>query len=179
MRWTAFGVGIIMLLYTFSERKDYHGYFNVKLDTGLREGINTSAEFYKGLKIQGPIFNNYDIGGYLIYHLYPQEKVFVDNRPEAYSVSFFEDIYYPMMADETKWKEMDAKYNFNCIYFDRNDNTEHGQPFLIRRIEDPEWVPIFADQRDPAIILLKRNQQNAAIIAQYELPKSMFTSRPN
>jgi len=61
---------------------------------GLVQGNNQSAQFFIDNNIKGPLFNNYDIGGYLIYHFYPQEKVFTDNRPEAYSVSFFEKYIY-------------------------------------------------------------------------------------
>jgi len=56
---------------------------------GLAAGVNASARFFLDQEIRGPIFNNYDIGGYLIYHLFPGERVFVDNRPEAYPASFF------------------------------------------------------------------------------------------
>ena len=71
---------------------------------GLLPKINAAADFYKTNKIQGPIFNNYDIGGYLIFHLYP-EKIFVDNRPEAYPTSFFQDVYIPMQENNDIWKE--------------------------------------------------------------------------
>jgi len=55
--------------------------------------------FFKENNLQGPIFNNYDIGGYLIFNLFPQEKVFVDNRPETYSSEFFQEDYIPMQED--------------------------------------------------------------------------------
>lgn len=139
---------------------------------GLYPGVNASADFFKRNDIREPIFNNYDIGGYLIFNLFPEHRVFVDNRPESYSVSFFKKIYEPMQADEEKWIEIDKKYDFNCIYFYRRDNTEHAQPFLIRRIDDPEWAPVFVD--DYNIILLKRNIRNERLIEKYELPKSIF-----
>lgn len=151
---------------------------NVKLDNyknlGLNPVINRSAEFFKAMNIQGPIFNNYDIGAYLIFHLFPQRRVFVDNRPEAYSTKFFNDIYKPMQASEGKWHEIDSRMNFNVIYFMRHDMTEHAQPFLIRRIADPNWAPVYVDNWN--IILLKRNRTNQSIIKKYELPQEMFRS---
>jgi len=54
---------------------------------GLLSGSNRSALFFKQAKLRGPIFNNYDIGSYLIFHLFPNHRVFIDNRPEAYSAS--------------------------------------------------------------------------------------------
>jgi hypothetical protein len=149
---------------------------NVKLDDykqiGLNPAINRSAEFFRAMNIQGPIFNNYDIGGYLVFHLFPHRRVFVDNRPEAYSTKFFDEIYKPMQESETKWREIDSRMNFNVIYFMRHDMTEHAQPFLIRRIADPNWAPVYVDAWN--IILLKRNQTNRKIIKEYELPQELF-----
>ena len=138
---------------------------------GLETGNSGSAEFFKAQKIQGPIFNDYDIGSYLIFHLYPQ-KVFVDNRPEAYSVDFFEKIYIPMQDEEEEWQKQDEIYNFNAIFFAYKDPTPWAQKFLIRRIKDPSWVPVFVDQY--ALILLKRNKQNQKIIEEYEIAKERF-----
>ncbi|MBI3232378.1 MAG: hypothetical protein HYZ51_04870 [Candidatus Doudnabacteria bacterium] len=50
---------------------------------GLKPQVNNAAEFFLSNHIRGPVFNNYDIGGYLVYYLYPAERVFTDNRPEA------------------------------------------------------------------------------------------------
>ncbi len=82
---------------------------------GLVRNIDAAAIFFKEQNFKGPIFNNYDIGSYLIYYLFPQEKIFVDNRPEAYPDSFFQDIYYPMIQKEEKWHEFQEKDEFNAI----------------------------------------------------------------
>ena len=55
---------------------------------GLAPGVNDSAQFFKQNRLSGPIFNNYDIGGYLIFHLSPSYKLFVDNRAEAFPKYF-------------------------------------------------------------------------------------------
>lgn len=157
----------IILLFNITHVKLTH-YKNL----GINPAIHQSAEFFRAVNIQGPIFNNYDIGGYLIFHLFPARRVFVDNRPEAYSTRFFNEIYKPMQESETKWHEIDSQINFNVIYFMRHDLTEHAQPFLIRRISDPAWAPVFVDNWN--IILLKRNKQNKAIINKYELAQAMF-----
>lgn len=139
---------------------------------GLLEGNNQSAQFFKEQNIQGPVLNNYDIGGYLIYHLYPQEKVFTDNRPEAYSVSFFKDIYIPLQQNESIWQEQSQKHNFNVIFFGHRDATPWGQQFLVSRLKDPFWAVVWLDQY--AIIFLKRNELNQSIIERYEIPANYF-----
>ncbi|MDD9897736.1 MAG: hypothetical protein OXU45_01925, partial [Candidatus Melainabacteria bacterium] len=144
---------------------------------GLAPGINRSAEVFRALNVKGPIFNNYDIGGYLIYHLFPGRRVFVDNRPEAYANRFFDEIYKVVQEDEEKWQALDAKLDFNAIFYMRHDMTEHGQPFLIRRLEDSDWIPIFVDQW--VILMVKNRARNQKIIEEFGLPKSMFKAVKN
>ncbi|MBU1017151.1 hypothetical protein KJ678_03270 [Patescibacteria group bacterium] len=74
--------------------------FNNNFGIGLLHNNGDSAKFFKDAKLHGPIFNNYDIGSYLIFHLFPNEQVFVDNRPEAYSPLFFRNTYVPMQENE-------------------------------------------------------------------------------
>jgi hypothetical protein len=150
----------------------YYQFYKKEICLGVPQGQENSAKFFLENKIQGPIFNNYDIGGYLIFYLYPEHKVFVDNRPEAYPKEFFSKIYEPMQADEKKWQEIDKQYNFNAIFFMRQDMTQHAQPFLIRRVRDPNWVVVFVD--DSNIILVKNNLLNQELIKRYGLPASMF-----
>ena len=121
---------------------------------GTELANNTAAEFFKRQKIRGPIFNNYDIGGYLIYHLFSQTRVFVDNRPEAYSVDFFQKEYIPMQQDEAVWKTQNEKYKFNAIVFSHRDATPWGQAFLSQRVKDPQWSTVFLDQY--VIILVRK-----------------------
>jgi len=139
---------------------------------GLMESNNKSIDFFKEHNLQGVIFNNYDIGGYLIYHLFPEKRVFTDNRPEAYSISHFQDIYIPAQTDNVIWQEQNKIYDFNIIYFSHRDYTNWGQQFLIERVKDYNWAVVYYDSF--AIIFLKRNDINKLIIDKYEIPKETF-----
>jgi len=149
-------------------------YWITKIRPGLGLMANNAqaADFFKKNQLRGPIFNNYDNGGYLIYYLYP-EKVFVDNRPEAYPSDFFQKTYIPMQEDNKKWQEEDQKYHFETIFFYRHDLTPWGQQFLVNRIGDGAWVPVYVD--DWSIIFVKRTEKNKEIIKNFELPKGMFS----
>jgi len=144
---------------------------------GLLPKTNASADFFKRENIKGPIFNNYDIGSYLIFHLYPQEKVFVDNRPETYPTSFFNDVYIPMQENDSVWREQLEKYNFNAIFFYLHDYTPWGQQFLISKVKDSEWAPVYADRY--AIIFVRRNDTNKEIISRFEIPAKNFSVTNN
>ncbi|MDP3769556.1 MAG: hypothetical protein U1A25_00570 [Candidatus Sungbacteria bacterium] len=143
---------------------------------GLAPNNNASSDFFLAHDIKGPLLNNYDIGGYLIYNLAPKEKVFVDNRPEAYPNSFFQDIYIPLQENEHAWERAQQTYHFNAIFFAYRDYTPWAQRFLVTRIQDPAWAPVFADNY--AIIFLKRNELNADLIAKFEIPKNRFSITP-
>src|SRR3990167_3475654 len=86
-------VFLILLIFLVSNNWFYK-HINSSKAFGLSvpNGLERAVTFVKDNGIEGPMFNNFDIGGYLIGNLYPDEKVFVDNRPEAYSVKFFSEI---------------------------------------------------------------------------------------
>lgn len=136
---------------------------------GLLPNIFDSAKFFKTNDITGPVFNNYDIGGYLIFN---DVSVFVDNRPEAYSVDFLKNVYIKAQEDEDSWIVLDREYDFNVIYFYRHDATPWAQPFLIKRIQDEEWAPIYVD--DYVLILVKNREQNFELIKNFALPQEYF-----
>lgn len=144
---------------------------------GLIPESNLSAEFFLKNNIKGPIFNNYDIGGYLIFYLFPEERVFTDNRPEAYPSFYFKEEYIPMQEKEEVWQKLNKHYNFNVIFFYWHEITPWGQNFLIKRINDPEWAPVFVDEK--TIIFLKNNSQNRPIIKKYKILREYFQIVPS
>lgn len=157
-------------------KNNFFSFSKPNFGIGLVDEVNKSVEFVKTKNIKGPLMNNYDIGGYLIYNLYDQEKVFIDNRPEAYSLSFMDK--YKRINEEKIWEEFLSDYNFNVIYFYRNDMTNWGQEFLVNRIKDwQNWSPIFVDNQ--VIILIRRKEENLRLIETYELPKKIFRIEEN
>ena len=159
------GLLIIVLLATFSGELRAIYPYSQDFYLGEEKLNSAGAEFFKKENLKGPIFNNYDIGGYLIFHLWPRERVFVDNRPEAYPADFFTKIYIPMQENKKIWDEQNSIYKFNAIIFSYRDYTPWGQTFFRRILEDPDWVTVFADSR--VVILLKNNELNKNIIAKY------------
>ena len=138
---------------------------------GLEEGNLNGAVFLRENKIRGPIFNTFNVGNYLIYGLYPDERVFVDGRPEAYPASFFQEglIAIQSMDNEEPWQAMLRKYDFNVVVLHTNEVA--GIPgyavFFARRCRDPLWAPVFLDSR--LVILLRRTPANKAVIDRFQV----------
>ena len=136
---------------------------------GLKAGNLAAAEFMRRENLRGPIFNSYDVGGYLIYALYPRERVYVDNRPEAYPAAFFADDYFSLLVNETQWRSALAKHGFNAIVFNPAGRSAAAENFVVQRMLETEWAAVFFDK--DILILARRFGANQPLIAEHELPR--------
>lgn len=87
-------------------------------------------------------------------------------------MGFFENTYVPMQENEAFWQAYSDKYLFNTVYFYLRDNTPAGQKFLVSRVKDPNWVPVYVDQ--DAIIFVRNTPLNQNVIEKFALPREMF-----
>lgn len=134
---------------------------------GIPRGAQGGIDFIRKNHVAGPVFNNFDVGSFLIWKLYPEQKVFVDGRPEAYSPEFFEKIYKPMQADPALWKKYSEQYGINYIFFDHHDITPWAQSFLQNITKNPQWVPVYLDAS--VITFIKNIPVNQELIKKYPL----------
>lgn len=162
---------MLVLFLLLLQTNSYLSPFGIQSGAGLLPQAEAAVQFFQAQNLTGPIFNNYDLGGYLIYELYPQEKVFVDNRPEAYNPEFFKK-YIAAQEDETAWQELLTKHQFQTIFFYRRDFTPWAQPFLIKRLKDPAWVPVYVDNFN--LILVRDSEVNQEMIKEQRLPDEVF-----
>ena len=160
--WVALAITAVIALAVIAPPDYYHVDWD-HFGLGLKAGVNQAADFIKTHSLKGPIFNNYNIGGYLIYHLFPAEKVFVDNRPEAYPSTFFQNEYIAMQTSETTWFLMEQKYHFQTIIYDYPDVGAWKEGFLNRRLADPTWEMVYKDNYGVVIFTKKATQKPVTI----------------
>lgn len=166
-------LGLIFVSIVFSQTKIIT-YFDQGV--GLATDSLESAQFFKNNNLKGPIFNDTDVGSYLIGELYPQEKVFADNRfGDAYSSHFFSDLYLPIITDEDKWKEALDNYRFNVIFMYQYNAGDGVKNFIFNRIYDPEWVWVYVDK--DIIILVRNIIENKDVIDKYQITKENLNSK--
>ncbi len=134
----------------------------------IPKGAEAAVDFLKQNKIAGPMFNNFDIGSYLIWRLYPEYKVFVDGRPEAYSAKFLQTVYIPMQTDGAVWQNFaDEVYKINFIFFAHTDATPWAREFVRQMAQRKEWAMVYLD---PTIVIWARNSEtNKSLIDGYVL----------
>lgn len=166
------GKSIAVALIIVSVLWQGHTLSNRWLVLGLERGANAAAEFVREQGIEGPLFNNFDIGGYVIHHFFPDIKPYAYNRPESHPADFWRNTYVPAMQDNAKWNELLAKEQFNMIMLFHGDHTTWAQKFLVNRIQDPQWTAVFVDRS--VIVLVRQNGKNAELISRYAIPASQL-----
>ncbi len=164
-----------VMLFLISDYQERNNFLKGSFGIGLNTGQADSFEFFRASGLSGPIFNNYDDGSALIFGLDNQEKVFVDNRPEAYSVNFFTNIYLPMQNEATVWQDILTQYNFKTVYFSHTDQTPWGKTFLKRILADSDWQLVYFDRQ--YVILARKSVTDAAILDKYALNEWGFRGR--
>lgn len=162
----------VYLIFDYSQQSNF---IKTELGWGLVNGSADSVEFFQNNALEGPIFNNYDLGSALTFWLYPSERVFVDNRPEAYSNRFFTEIYKPMQTDYQKWQMFNEQYKFKTIYFSYTDSTPWAQQFLSAILSDADWSLVYFDRY--VVILVNKKATAAAKVERLALDVWAFRDR--
>lgn len=154
---------ILVIIYSLTALIIFTGKFQPQTNLknrhlGLMPQQAQAAKFITQQQLPQPIFNNYDLGSYLIYYLYPQYQVFVDNRPEAYGQNFFQETYIPLQQQTQKWQETLIKYKFKTIIFAHRDITPWGVQFLKLIESDKNWQQIYLDEM--VVIYVQSTEHN-------------------
>lgn len=108
-----------------------------------------AVEFLKSQHLPGPIYNRYGWGGYLIYQLYPEYRVYIDGRADVYGDAFFTEA---MQAYDGvgNWKETLDRYRIQTVIIDTNVALSTA----LRN--DQEWSKVYED--DQAVIFTRASK---------------------
>jgi tetratricopeptide (TPR) repeat protein len=161
-RWSYVIVALLFSFFLFGLQRDYK---NIELS--VRKGYYPEGvvQFIKEQKIQGNIFNSFDYGGFLIWHLYPQLKVFIDGRvPTVYSEDFFW-LHRQGLENEKMWKKLVDEYDIDIVLID--DRREIGYRVFVKQLDDdPSWSIVAFD--DVSILYLRDKPKFKEIIKLYK-----------
>lgn len=134
-----------------------------------------AANFIDANNINGNMYNYYDWGGYLIWRLAPERKVFIDGRSLDANV-FWESMligigHVKRSSGEQVWKSLLQKYGVTYIL--TNTSTPDGSvnPLVNKLLMDAEWVPVFYHQESNSMVLVKDVPANFEVIQKYAIPK--------
>jgi hypothetical protein len=133
-----------------------------------------AAKFLKENRIAGNMFNAYVWGGYLMWSLYPDYRVFVDGRgliPEV----FFQEVRVLEASQKPvegipEWKAILNAYNVDFIVtFSVGNFTGRLVPLIPALLNDPGWHLIYMD--NISLIFMRDSVENQEMISRYSFPK--------
>jgi hypothetical protein len=106
-----------------------------------------AVEFVRVQKPPQPIFNEYGWGGYLIWKLYPDYRVYIDGRADVYGDAFIEE-FLLTRGGATGWLGALDKYGVRTVLV----KPETGLASLLR--QEREWQKVFEDPQ--AVVFVRK-----------------------
>lgn len=116
-------------------------------DAEARSFPASAVEFIRTQNPPGAVFNWYDWGGYLIWKLYPEKRVYIDGRADVYGDAFIEE-FLRASKGEGDWREPLRRFDIRTVIL-KPDSPLAG---LLEREEG--WSKAFEDRQ--AVVLIKR-----------------------
>jgi hypothetical protein len=115
-----------------------------------------AVDFLQAHPSAGPIFNHYDWGGYLIWKLYPNTRVFIDGRADVYGEHLLHDFADASQLKDD-WQSLLEQWNIQRILVPGNSALATG----LRQA--PGWKVAYEDSQ--AIILTVPSKRAAVLPA--------------
>jgi hypothetical protein len=118
-----------------------------------------AAAFLAAHKVSGPMFNTYEYGGYLIWRLWPLERVFVDGRAlnESVFMDYTRILYNHDESGGKSAQELLEQYGIQVIVMNGFEYTSGALYLLAPSLGDPrqtEWKLVY---QDPQAVVFMRN----------------------
>ncbi len=116
-----------------------------------------SAAWLKANVAPGPVFNDYDFGGYLIWALPAPWKVYVDGRADVYGGKMMQEYMRQAVNAGPHWQDLlDRKYRADVVFW------AQGLPLAqVLAARPHEWQRAYENKRERVVIFV-RNRAAAA-----------------
>lgn len=131
-----------------------------------------ATQFIKDNHIKGHMFNEYGYGGYMLYHLYPEELVFFDGRTDLYLDREIPDTLNIALKKDLPDEEYSKflynlwnKYKISYVVIKTQGHAVDRKIGTIL-LDDPNWSLVFWD--DNAQIFIRHDGMNDNLIKKYK-----------
>ncbi len=119
------------------------------------------VEFASQQGLSGRVFNEFGYGGFLLFHLWPAQRVYIDGRTDLIYSAQAVERYIASARDPEAFAAEDDTWNFQWAIVD-NSPMQGTFGHLDR---NPRWALVHASRR--ALIYVKRGGLNDGLIAEH------------
>lgn len=133
-----------------------------RIDTPIRNQVLPvkATDFLQRTGIEGRMLNTYRYGGYLLYRLYPAQRVFIDIRADMYGPKLMGD-YETLFFARPGWQRLMEDYGIDYVIFNRFTP-------LAQALEKSPWFALVYRDAN-TIIALRRRPRFMPLIEHYGL----------
>lgn len=129
-----------------------------------------AADFLSREKIRGNMFNDYEMGGYLIWRLFPGKKVFIDTRKLDQTVFDEYDAVMSLYKSRTgSWKEILQKHDISHVIISPLMPNGATYPFVEKLFISNDWILVYADHF--CLVFVKNSDLNMPVIKRRSIQK--------
>lgn len=139
-----------------------------------------ASEFIVANSIQGNMYNAYMWGGYLIWRLAPERKVFIDGRVLSADIFELAEVIENANAGEREiagkpmWKSLLEAYGVKYLIIPYAEPNGEVRRLFFTLITDRDWVPVFFDPG--SVIFVQDSPINRDVIKQYIISRDSLLS---
>jgi hypothetical protein len=124
------------------------------------------------------MFNFYNWGGFLIWKLSPERKVFSDGR-QIYPPIFAEAMMVNSalatnLAGRPAWKALLEAHGVKYLLIPFYDQSGERFPLTSALLKENKWIPVFF--YGDSIIFVKDSRENAEVIRKFAIQKETFVT---
>jgi hypothetical protein len=117
-------------------------------DAEEKELPAAAASFIAAQRPPAPMLNHYNWGGYFIWRLYPEYRVFIDGRADLYGDAFMDDLATTYYLRGDSWRSSLEKWRIRTVVLPPD------APLITALAGLPDWKRVYADSQ--AVILTKK-----------------------
>jgi hypothetical protein len=118
--------------------------------TEAKELPAVAVSFLAARRPPAPVLNHYNWGGYFIWKLYPEYRVFIDGRADLYGDAFMDDLATTYYLRGDAWRKPFEKWGIRTVVLPPD------APLVTALQALPDWETIYADNQ--AVVLTRKSQ---------------------
>jgi tetratricopeptide (TPR) repeat protein len=131
---------------------------------GINSTVPTATgDFILEHRPVGNMYNEYNVGGYLIYRLYPHYLVYQDGRVDVYGPKLFYD-YKVIESGNPRWRKAVKERDLN-IFVLTYGGTSYPGNLASQLDDDPEWDLVHFD--DTCLVYVRNSGPNRELAKKY------------
>jgi tetratricopeptide (TPR) repeat protein len=143
----AFAAAALMLLWSWYPLS---GNYYLRMELPSRTGFGATpsffphrlADFLEKIDYRGQVFNSNTLGGFYLYHRYPEQVSFTDGRWEIYETGLFDEINRGM-SSPVVWQTFAERHALSGILLQHASSEARALLPVLR--DNPRWRLIYLD----------------------------------